>query len=233
MPNMEFQLGLALPTPSIIKGFDLNNLGLDHPKDMGGLEARNKPARCFSDKSKRSFEQAFGNFEAECKTKTLLLLWSGQPNEEEDHNDQKKRTFSTIDDRNDAEEVDQVVGWPPIKTWRKKIFQQQQQQHRVGRIGNNRVADKENGSRSIYVKVKMEGVAITRKVDIRLYRSYQTLTNSLITLFAKYKKCADDDYTRYILTYQDKEGDWLIAGDIPWQSFIRSVQRLKIVRNWG
>ncbi|KAK8641092.1 hypothetical protein V6N13_010521 [Hibiscus sabdariffa] len=227
MPNMEFELGLALPTPNIIKGFDLNNLGLDQPKDMGGLEARNKAARCFSDKSKRSFEQAFGNSEEEYKTKTLLL-WSGQPNEEDDHKDQKKRTFSTIDE-NDAEEVDQVVGWPPIKTWRKKIFQQQ---HRVGRIGNNRVADTDSG-RSIYVKVKMEGVAITRKVDIRLYHSYQTLTNSLITLFARDKKCADDDYTRYILTYLDKEGDWLIAGDIPWQSFIRSVQRLKIVKNWG
>ncbi|TYJ00899.1 hypothetical protein E1A91_A13G116900v1 [Gossypium mustelinum] len=27
------------------------------------------------------------------------------------------------------------------------------------------------------------------------------------------KKCDEDDY---ILTYQDKEGEWLIAGDIPW-----------------
>ncbi|GMI92481.1 indole-3-acetic acid inducible 29 [Hibiscus trionum] len=214
---MEFQLGLALPTPNIIMGFDLNNHGLDHLKDIGG----------FSGKSKRSFEQAFGKFKQECKTKTLLL-WSGQPNEEEDQKDQKKTTFSTIDE-NDAEEVDQVVGWPPIKTWRKKMFQQQ---HRVCRIENNRVAGKDNG-RSIYVKVKMEGVAITRKVDLRLYHSYQTLTNSLITVFAKDKKCADDDYTRYILTYQDKEGDWLIAGDIPWQNFIRSVQRLKIVRNWS
>ncbi|XP_039007892.1 auxin-responsive protein IAA29-like isoform X1 [Hibiscus syriacus] len=216
MPNMELQLGLVLPTPNIIKGLDLNNLGLDQLKQTGG----------FSDKSKRSFEQAFGNFKQECNTKTLLL-WSGQPNEEEDHKDQKNTTFSTIDDRNDEEEVDQVVGWPPIKTWRKKIFQQQ---NGVGGIENNRVADKENG-RSIYVKAKMEGVAITRKVDIRVYLSYQTLTNSLITMFAEDKKCADDDYTRYILTYQDKEGDWLIAGDIPWQSFIRSVQRLKIIRN--
>ncbi|KAE8731688.1 hypothetical protein F3Y22_tig00002793pilonHSYRG00300 [Hibiscus syriacus] len=215
MPNMELQLGLALPTPNMIKGFDLNNHRLDHLKQRG----------CFSNKSKRSFEQAFGNFKQDGKTKTLLL-WSGQPNEEEDHKDQKKTTFSTIDD-NDDEEVEQVVGWPPIKTWRKKIFNQP---NGVGGIENNRVADKENG-RSIYVKVKMEGVAITRKVDIRLYLSYQTLSNSLITMFSKDKKCGDDDSTRYILTYQDKEGDWLIAGDIPWQSFMRCVQRLKIIRN--
>ena len=149
--------------------------------------------------------------------------------------------------RNDAEE-DQVVGWPPVKSWRKKIFHQ----HQVGRIENNLTVEKENG-RSIYVKVKMEGVAIARKIDIRLFHSYQALTNSLISMFAKRKlytinpskisrnkqvigkypksqhlgdaffllwtdqKCDEDDYTRYTLTYQDKEGDWLIAGDIPWQ----------------
>ncbi|KAK5833813.1 hypothetical protein PVK06_017672 [Gossypium arboreum] len=54
----------------------------------------------------------------------------------------------------------------------------------------------------------------TRKIDIKLYHSYQSLTNSFITMFAKDKKCDEDDY---ILTYQDKEGEWLIAGDIPWE----------------
>ena len=44
-----------------------------------------------------------------------------------------------------------------------------------------------DGSNSKYVKVKMEGVAITRKIDLRLYNSYQTLTKSLISMFAKCK----------------------------------------------
>ncbi|TYI14081.1 hypothetical protein ES332_A08G100900v1 [Gossypium tomentosum] len=57
-------------------------------------------------------------------------------------------------------------------------------------------------------------ITITRKIDIKLYHSYQSLTISLITMFSKDKKCDEDDY---ILTYQDKEGEWLIAGDIPWQ----------------
>ncbi|XVE97417.1 hypothetical protein REPUB_Repub03eG0017500 [Reevesia pubescens] len=217
--ELQLALALALPTPNIIKGFDLNNLGFDQLKGMGGFGDKD----CV--KNKRSYEQAFGNLKEECKTMPLLL-WSGQPNEEDedDHKDQKKRTSSTINDGNDAEE-DQIVGWPPIKSWMKKIFQHQ---HQVGRI------EKENG-RSIYVKVKMEGVAIARKIDIRLYHSYQALTNSLISMFAKYQKCDENEYnnTRYTLTYQDKEGDWLIAGDIPWQSFIRSVQRLEIVRNSG
>ena len=98
---MELQLGLALPTPNIIKGFDLNNLGFDQLKEMGGMEAWNHPGGCFGDKdcikNKRGFEQAFGKLKEECKTMPLLL-WSGQPNEEEDHKDQKKRTSSTIDE---------------------------------------------------------------------------------------------------------------------------------------
>ncbi|XVF48354.1 hypothetical protein PTKIN_Ptkin03bG0183500 [Pterospermum kingtungense] len=232
---MELQLGLALPnTP---KGFDLNHLGFKQMKDCAG--------GCFGDKLdcaknyKRGFEQAFGHLTEECKSMPSLLLWSGQPNEEEDdHKDQKKRTSSTIDENDDAKEEDgRVVGWPPIKSWRKKTFHQNNQ---VGRVENNRnivIAKKGNNGRSIYVKVKMEGVAITRKIDLRLFHSYQALTNSLITMFnAKYQKFDGDDegdYTRYTLTYQDKEGDWLIAGDIPWQSFIRSVERLEIVRNSG
>ncbi|XVF89327.1 hypothetical protein PTKIN_Ptkin19aG0121000 [Pterospermum kingtungense] len=225
---MELQLGLALPTTNIIKGFDLNNLG------FGG---------CYRDKdcvktNKRGFEQAFGNLKEDdddqySKAMPDLLLWSGQPNEEEeDHRDQKKRSTSSTIDENDAEE-DEVVGWPPIKSWRKKLFHDHQ--HQVGRIikNNRNMGANKKHDRSIYVKVKMEGVPIARKIDIRLYHSYQALKTSLITMFAKYQKWDEDDHTRYTLTYQDKEGDWLIAGDIPWQTFTRSVQRLEIVRNSG
>ncbi|TYJ14233.1 hypothetical protein E1A91_A10G104100v1 [Gossypium mustelinum] len=38
----------------------------------------------------------------------------------------------------------------------------------------------------------------TRKIDIKLYHSCQSLTNSLIIMFSKDKKCGEDDY---ILTY--------------------------------
>jgi len=40
---------------------------------------------------------------------------------------------------------------------------------------------------SMYVKVKMDGVAIARKVDIKLFNSYESLTNSLITMFTECK----------------------------------------------
>ncbi|KAJ0090214.1 hypothetical protein Patl1_12474 [Pistacia atlantica] len=112
----------------------------------------------------------------------------------------------------------------------------QQQEGQVGRIeNNNRTAEinnqKENGvSNSMFVKVKMEGVAIARKIDLKLYHCFYTLTNSLIAKFAKYGKC-NKRGVRYTLTYQDKGGDWLLAGDVPWQTFMESVQRLEMVKS--
>lgn len=91
--------------------------------------------------------------------------------------------------RNEVEE-NHVVGWPPIKSWMKKQLHQQQQQqqhHQGGRVKNDGVAERSGGRNSLYVKVKMEGVAIARKIDLRLFHSYQALTNTLISMFDKGK----------------------------------------------
>nr|GMC56755.1 auxin-responsive protein IAA28-like isoform X1 [Ipomoea batatas] len=42
---------------------------------------------------------------------------------------------------------------------------------------------------------------------------------------------ACDNGGEYGIFYQDKVGDWLLAGDVPWQTFMESVQRIEIVRN--
>ncbi|KAE8658249.1 hypothetical protein F3Y22_tig00116973pilonHSYRG00044 [Hibiscus syriacus] len=210
MSDVELQLCLAVPTPN------------NHLKRMSCLVDEG-----YRVKNTRGFEQTSGN-DDECDTMPLLF-WSVHPNEEDDeHKDRNYRTFA-IHDMNDAEE-DQVVGWPPIKSWRKRTLHHRHHHHQ-----NKRAAEIGNGNgRPIYVKVKMEGVPIARKIDPRHYHSYHQLTNSLITMFTQNTTCGEDDYnTSYTLTYQDNEGDWLIAGDIPWQSFIRTVQRLKILPNWG
>lgn len=90
--------------------------------------------------------------------------------------------FDYFHNRND-EEDDQIVGWPPIKSWRKKLLHGGPQ---------DRVAEPEranaNGVRNpIFVKVKMEGVVIGRKIDLTLFDSYQGLTNTLLNMFAKCK----------------------------------------------
>lgn len=90
------------------------------------------------------------------------------------------------------EEDNHLVGWPPIKSWRKKELHQQ---HPAGgHIRNDGMQQDniENQSRGgyskpLYVKVNMEGVAIGRQINLRLYNSYQTLTDSLISMFVKCK----------------------------------------------
>ncbi|KAL0726508.1 hypothetical protein Bca4012_022601 [Brassica carinata] len=83
---------------------------------------------------------------------------------------------------------------------------------------------------SMYVKVKMDGVAITRKVDIKIFDSYESLTNSLITMFSQYQDCDRED-TNFGFTFQGKEGDWLLPGDGPWKIFAESVHRISITRD--
>lgn len=95
--------------------------------------------------------------------------------------------------------------------------------------GDNRDVYSSNikGSYSMFVKVKMEGVGIARKVDLSLYHSVEKLKETLMAMFGKWHENPDC----YRLTYQDMEGDWLLAEDVPWRSFIQSVQRLELVKN--
>ncbi|KAL8206259.1 hypothetical protein R6Q57_009810 [Mikania cordata] len=112
-----------------------------------------------------------------------------------------------------------VIGWPPVKICRRKVCHPKT---------NNQDSDDDRDdvferSKSTYVKVHMEGMGIARKIDLNLHQSYQTLVHSLASMFGK---CYED----VKLTYQDKEGDWLLAGDVPWGSFIKTIQRLKLLK---
>ncbi|KAI4316335.1 hypothetical protein L6164_024323 [Bauhinia variegata] len=225
---MELHLSLALPTCNPVEGCDQKNHVLAL-KQKAGSELWAPSCRLESKKhfkNKRSFQDSFG--QSLTVSSDSLLVWSGQPNEEDERNGKKNRN-TDIANKNDNEK-NQVVGWPPIKEWRKKILHLPQ--HHGGQIRNDRgpAENKGRGSNSLYVKVKMEGVAIGRKIDLRLYNSYRTLTSTLVSMFANYQKLKEEG-TSYTLTYQDEEGDWLLAGDVPWQSFIDSVQRLEILRN--
>ncbi|KAG9157394.1 hypothetical protein Leryth_027233 [Lithospermum erythrorhizon] len=120
------------------------------------------------------------------------------------------------------------MGWPPIMILRKQI----RYHHRNGGGGGGGGVGSGGDGRFnrdwMYVKVNMEGFGIGRKVDLSLHHSFGTLTNTLKLMFEKYYEKG----TSYRLTYQDKEGDWLLAGDGPWGSFIQIVQRLKMIKEW-
>ncbi|XP_027356312.1 auxin-responsive protein IAA28 [Abrus precatorius] len=225
---MELQLGLALPTHNNpIEGFDLNNPGLIKSKQIVSLDLWRPscgPEGKNHVKNKRSFDESFGHF-----LKPLpLLVWSGQPNEEDDRSEKMQRNIHTTNKNN---EENHLVGWPPIKSWRRKELHHEQPAR--GQIRNDRMQANENrsvGSNSLYVKVNMEGVAIGRKINLRLYDSYQTLTSTLISMFAKYQKFEEAGES-YKVTFQNEQGDWLLVGHVPWQSFIGTVRRLVMVRN--
>ncbi|XP_027080080.2 auxin-responsive protein IAA5-like [Coffea arabica] len=219
---MELELGLALSVSSVHfpnKSFDLNinknalqlqeQQQQQQPKDL--IEFKNLMIT-----QKRSFSEAFR------EDKTLsLLVWNGrQPNDDEDGEEQEREPFSPLDIKNDEDDHDQIVGWPPIKSWRKKFLRGGRQERALERAGVRN---------SVFVKVKMEGVIIGRKIDLTLFDSYQALTNAVLNMFAKYRN-GDEDDGPYILSYLDKEGDWLLAGDVPWQIFVESVQRIELLK---
>ncbi|PON38178.1 AUX/IAA protein [Parasponia andersonii] len=111
----------------------------------------------------------------------------------------------------------------------------------------NIVAVKEQGHLG-FVKVNIDGIAIGRKVDLNAHSCYETLAQILEDMFfrpninvnlhgsggekeqaAKPSKLLDGS-SEFVLTYEDKDGDWMLVGDVPWGMFLGSVKRLRIMR---
>ena len=78
------------------------------------------------------------------------------------------------------EEDDVIVGWPPIKFRRKRLCYRNRHNRRV----DNGCADCHGRpSNSMYVKVKMEGVGIARKIDLSRFGSFEMLKATLLDMF--------------------------------------------------
>ncbi|XP_055829993.1 auxin-responsive protein IAA14-like [Solanum dulcamara] len=133
----------------------------------------------------------------------------------------------------------QVVGWPPVRSFRKNIMSQK---------GNNNEEISKKGQKTIsFVKVSMDGAPYLRKVDLKMYKSYQQLSDSLAKMFSSFtmgnygsqgmidfmneRKLMDVlNSSDYVPTYEDKDGDWMLVGDVPWQMFVDSCKRLRIMK---
>lgn len=112
---------------------------------------------------------------------------------------------------------------------------------------------KENGHlrTSLFVKVNMDGNSIGRKVDLSVHSCYETLAQMLEEMFCKPPAVKAirlsgeerntmvearrpskllDGSSEFVLTYQDKDGDLMLVGDVPWEMFLCSVKRLRIMR---
>ncbi|KAM7471724.1 hypothetical protein LguiA_009907 [Lonicera macranthoides] len=117
-----------------------------------------------------------------------------------------------------SEPKEEVVGWPPVRTFRKNIVRKS----------------------SKYVKVGVDGTPYLRKVDLHMYNTYQHLLTALGNMFTCFtirevlneRKLMDPlSGTEYVPTYEDKDGDWMLVGDVPWKMFVESCKRLRLMKS--
>jgi auxin-responsive protein IAA len=110
---------------------------------------------------------------------------------------------------------EKIVGWPPIRSYRKNSLQEAE----VG---------------GIFVKVSMDGAPYLRKIDLRIYGGYPELLKALETMFkltiGEYSEREGYKGSEYAPTYEDKDGDWMLVGDVPWDMFATSCKRLRIMK---
>ncbi|XP_076946737.1 auxin-responsive protein IAA8-like [Bidens hawaiensis] len=155
--------------------------------------------------------------------------------------EQTRATFGTNNKANTSNPPAakaQVVGWPPVRSFRKNIL--------ATNAKTNDEVDGKPGLTALFVKVSMDGAPYLRKVDLRSYTTYQQLSSALEKMFSCFTlgQCGSQGSqslsesklrdllhgSEYVLTYEDKDGDWMLVGDVPWDMFIGSCKRLKIMK---
>ncbi|KAF4347941.1 hypothetical protein G4B88_003116 [Cannabis sativa] len=189
----------------------------------------------------------------------------------------------------------QVVGWPPVRSYRKNIMaqksstvQQEKSDHQKTSIsgGGGGAAAPNNSGSGAFVKVCMDGAPYLRKVDLKMYESYQELSDALAKMFSSFTMGIYDsnvlikeriiqkeplqsleansrqkfdrskvilelgnygaegmidfmnerklmdllNSSEYVPSYEDKDGDWMLVGDVPWEMFVDSCKRLRIMK---
>ncbi|KAF8780571.1 hypothetical protein HU200_001392 [Digitaria exilis] len=117
----------------------------------------------------------------------------------------------------------QVVGWPPVRAYRKNTFQ-------AAAVAAKKKAEQQGG---LYVKVSMDGAPYLRKVDLKMYKGYRELREALDALFTNSVSAAaaaEGGDHQHALAYEDKDGDLMLVGDVPWDMFISSCKKLRIMK---
>nr|UYI35445.1 auxin-responsive protein IAA3 [Mentha spicata] len=112
----------------------------------------------------------------------------------------------------------QIVGWPPVRSYRR----------------NNIPANGAEAEVGIYVKVSMDGAPYLRKIDLKVYGGYSELLEALESMFkftiGDYSEREGYKGSEYAPAYEDKDGDLMLVGDVPWEMFKSSCKRLRIMK---
>ncbi|XP_054794794.1 auxin-responsive protein IAA20-like isoform X1 [Prosopis cineraria] len=200
---MDLQLGLSLPT-----------LSTSSASDSDHLSPHSLRKRSFSDLLHHGRLRDDNHHHDVGLLPTLPLL-PLTPTREADNLDDDLHTSCSIVTKNDGDDGGEsaAVGWPPIMSQRKK--RQFEGDGMVGIRHKRGSVDPLRESEALYVKVTMEGEGIGRKIDLSLHHSFHKLKETLIAMFGKCHRHSDC----YLLVYQDSDGDWLLAEDLPWKFF--------------
>ncbi|KAL5203444.1 hypothetical protein ABZP36_014396 [Zizania latifolia] len=145
-----------------------------------------------------------------------------------------------------------VVGWPPIRSFRRNLTNGSSSKQSPERT-NDEADDKAKLICKMrpLVKINMDGIPIGRKVDLAVYDSYQKLSSAVEELFRGFLEaqrdlsCAEsgeqgaeekifsgllDGTGEYTLVYEDNDGDIILVGGIPWNIFVSTAKRLRVMR---
>lgn len=153
-----------------------------------------------------------------------------------------------------------VVGWPPIRSFRKNLASSSSSGKSVPETQSaipsktpvNEKPAKDNSHKGLFVKINMDGVPIGRKVDLSAYNNYESLSSSVDQLFRGLLAAQRDSSAgaidnkqeeqkpitglldgsgEYTLVYEDNEGDRMLVGDVPWHMFMSTVKRLRVLKS--
>lgn len=137
-----------------------------------------------------------------------------------------------------------VVGWPPVRSFRRNLAASSSSRPSSGKHTRQEGSAKDG----LFVKINMDGVPIGRKVDLTAYGGYADLSAAVGKLFRGLLAAQRDraataggeeeeegegpviggDYT---LVYEDDEGDRVLAGDVPWEMFVATAKRLRVLKS--
>ncbi|CAL4952086.1 unnamed protein product [Urochloa decumbens] len=146
-----------------------------------------------------------------------------------------------------------VVGWPPVRSFRRNLASSRQSPQSSSahhhQDGGAKVGGGGEGGR-LFVKINMDGVPIGRKVDLTAYGGYAELSAAVGKLFRGLLAAQRDPAVgrrsgeeaaeegeepviggEYTLVYEDEEGDRVLVGDVPWEMFVATAKRLRVLKS--
>ncbi|KAL8138688.1 hypothetical protein V2J09_004689 [Rumex salicifolius] len=230
-PSNESKLELRLGLPGAEEeeskakkreGYDGNyNQAHNNPLSMG----------YFSSVTSCQWSYAKENSSQPCKSRMMELS----------NNDKKNKIFPSSANTDVATNSHKrascgaVVGWPPVRSSRRNLASSSSAKPvptPPSAPPPIKASEKpaEMSHKGLFVKINMEGVPIGRKVDLTAYDNYDKLCFAVDTLFRGLLAGLLDESGEYTLVYEDHEGDRMLVGDVPWNMFVSTVKRLRVLK---